>query len=167
MAAPFYIYLAGPDCFFPDHEKRYDRLKKLCADLGMVGISPLDNALVWTEDSKHEAGRCIARSNFGKIDASHGILANITPFRGPSCDVGTAVEVGYGYALDRVVVGYTEDMRPYKKRVQPDGLTIEDFEMTDNLMVHCACNVIEYTPAAALVELRRILELKLILKERS
>jgi len=62
------------------------------------------------------------------------VIANMTPFRGPSMDVGTAVEVGYAYARGLPVFGYTNIADDYDVRAAADGMTIEAFGMCDNLM---------------------------------
>ena len=49
-------------------------------------------------------------------------IANTTPFRGPSMDVGTAVEMGYLYAQGKPVYGYTDAPTAYTQRVDPDGV---------------------------------------------
>jgi nucleoside 2-deoxyribosyltransferase len=73
------------------------------------------------------------------------IVANMTPFRGPSMDVGTAFELGYMAAQGKPIFAYTNDDRLYSDRVtkiKPDldanGMSIELFQMHDNLMLEGA-----------------------------
>src|SRR5690606_39043377 len=84
------------------------------------------------------------------------IIANMTPFRGPGMDAGTAFEMGFMRALGKPVLGYTNDGRLFAERTRaflgiargagghphgdadPDGMLIEDFAMVDNLMMHGA-----------------------------
>ena len=80
------------------------------------------------------------------------MIVNITPFHGPSADVGSAYEMGFMRALGRPVFAYTNDARPFLDRVaafcggamrvrptgeheDPDGMAIEPFELHDNLML--------------------------------
>ena len=82
------------------------------------------------------------------------MIANLTPFRGPSADAGTVYEVGFARALGRVVFGYTNSAAPFTQRTldyasthggaiaspgriwrDGDGLLIEQFRRFDNLMI--------------------------------
>jgi nucleoside 2-deoxyribosyltransferase len=143
------IYLAGPDVFLPDPFARAAAQKRICAGLGLVGVSPLDELegepAAWLD--LPEAHR-IARRNEAHIRSSHAILANITPFRGPSADSGTVYEIGFGRALGLPVFAYTATINDYATRIRhmpgstaladADGLSIEDFDLADNLMIACA-----------------------------
>ncbi|RZK31327.1 MAG: hypothetical protein EOO61_18155, partial [Hymenobacter sp.] len=75
-------------------------------------------------------------------------IANLTPFRGASMDVGTAFEVGYMTALNKRVYGYTNNGNRYFERatdvpgrwpsdapVDDNGYAIENFGNVDNLMI--------------------------------
>jgi hypothetical protein len=77
------------------------------------------------------------------------IIANLTPFRGPSADAGTVYELGYMAGRGRLCLGYSNDPSPYADRVREftkvtlgdgslkdaQGLTVEDFGLSDNLMM--------------------------------
>ena len=73
------------------------------------------------------------------------MVVNLTPFRGPSADVGSAYEMGFMRALGRPIFAYANDDRPFLDRVaafcggalrqrstgeheDPDGMAIEPFE---------------------------------------
>jgi nucleoside 2-deoxyribosyltransferase len=146
------VYLAGPDVFFPDVADRAARLKDACRHYGFEGVFPLDSGLeLTTPIAREENGYLIYEANIKLIQSCQAILANISPFRGPSIDAGTAFEIGFGRALGLEVVAYTSDFSRYKDRVFPDGLMIEDFEMVDNLMIHAAvCGDIFRSPQEAL-----------------
>jgi nucleoside 2-deoxyribosyltransferase len=78
-----------------------------------------------------------------------GGLFNLTPFRGPSADAGTLVELGFMAALGKPVFAYTNaggdlidrlQVAPGLVRAGPlwrdaDGMMAEDFGNADNLMV--------------------------------
>ncbi len=142
------VYLAGPDVFYPDVQLRSEILKKQCERYGLEGVFPLDADVKLEEPINQEKnGYTIFRGNIGLIKSCDAVLANMIPFRGPSVDAGTAFEMGYGFALGLVVVGYTQHDSSYKSRVEEDidhpgfdnlGLMIEDFQMKDNLMIHGA-----------------------------
>lgn len=136
------VYLAGPDVFFPDMVERSENLKIQCDLAGLDGVFPLDSEVELEEQTTEEAkvrnGFKIYRGNLELIKSSVAVLANISPFRGPSVDCGTAFEIGYARALGKIVVAYTDQNTLYKQRVIHDGLVIEDFGMVDNLMIHGA-----------------------------
>jgi len=133
------VYLAGPDVFFPDVDDRSGNLKIHCDLFNLEGVFPLDADVKLEEPINQEKnGYTIFEGNLGLIRSCVAILANISPFRGPSVDAGTAFEIGYGLASGLIVAGYTTHFSLYKERVIPDGLMIEDFGMIDNLMIHGA-----------------------------
>ena len=45
------------------------------------------------------------------------MIVNLTPFRGPSADVGSAYEMGFMRELGRTIFAYTNDDRPPLDRV--------------------------------------------------
>ena len=94
------VYLAGPDVFCPDAAGRAAVLKAMCARHGLHGVSPLDDLPdgdppAWAGLS--EALR-IARRNEAHIAGCAVLVANLTPFRGPSADAGTVFELGFARA---------------------------------------------------------------------
>lgn len=131
------VYLAGPDVFYPDASTRAQALKDICAKFGLQGVFPLDAGL--DLDAIPEAvkkGVAIYDANLDLIDSCDGVLANMTPFRGISMDIGTGFEMGYAEGQKKPVFAYTDDMSLYETRCPQDGLLVEAFDMVDNLMVH-------------------------------
>jgi nucleoside 2-deoxyribosyltransferase len=141
------IYLAGPDVFLPDPIGIGKRKSGICARHGMVGHYPLDNAV---DLSAPDASLTIFRGNEAMMDASDAIIANLTPFRGPSADAGTAYELGYMAARGKFCLAYSNDPAIYVDRVKrfgavtksadgrltdQNGLTVENFSHPDNLML--------------------------------
>lgn len=137
------IYLAGPDVFLPDAVEVGRRKATLCARYGLTGLYPLDNDV----DLAHpDASLTIFRSNEAMMNAADAIIANLTPFRGPSADVGTVYELGYMAGRGKLCLGYSNDPAPYAGRVthvatsdgvarDADGFVVEDFQLADNLML--------------------------------
>ncbi len=147
---PPLLYLAGPDVFAPDAAARGRALKALCAAAGVAGLFPIDNDSV---NVVHDPV-AIRDANMAMIRRCDALVANMTPFRGPSMDPGTAYEMGAASALGRLVVGYTTDGRSLVERVSaampvargPDGvlrddraMAVEEFAspLADNLMMAC------------------------------
>jgi nucleoside 2-deoxyribosyltransferase len=141
------VYLAGPDVFHPQAVQLAQAKRAFCRTLGLEALFPLDAVI---EADPDEPGAVLAekiyRSNLAMIEAADAVLANLTPFRGPSLDAGTAMEVGYAAALGKPVFGYSNVAAPFPQRTRahlrraPDGLDVEDFgPLTDNLMIVSAC----------------------------
>jgi nucleoside 2-deoxyribosyltransferase len=141
------VYLAGPDVFLPDPHARAAAMKAICISHGLTGVSPLDDLAdvpeAWSK--LHEPFR-IARRNEVHIASCAALVANLTPFRGPSADVGTVFELGFMRALNRPVYGWTNDAADFAARTHSflgveaktdhEGMLIEDFAaLADNLMI--------------------------------
>ena len=141
------VYLAGPDVFFPDAMAQAARKKALVISAGHVPLFPLDAVLdvEFEHDPKPLIAEAIFASNIALIESADAVLANLTPFRGPSADAGTIWEAGYAHGRGKRVLGYSNVVSKFADRARahialvPDGLDIEDFELpSDNLMIHFA-----------------------------
>ncbi len=141
------IYLAGPDVFMPDAIEIGKRKVAICARHGVTGHYPLDNAVDLTAP---DASLRIFKGNEAMMDAADAIIANLTPFRGPSADAGTVYELGYMAGRQKFCLAYSNDPAVYPERVKQfgpvtkaadgrlvdaHGLTVEDFSHPDNLMM--------------------------------
>ncbi|WP_373002298.1 nucleoside 2-deoxyribosyltransferase [Marinobacter sp.] len=143
MAKPKRIYLAGPEVFFPAEEYLaiVAEKKRVLQEYGFEGVDPLDTELAFSDNqAKPERGHRIYRANRELMDSCDSIIANLTPFRGISADPGTVFEVGYMIGQGKPAFGFTLDSSRYRKRAGATDLdelghTIEDFEMSDNLMI--------------------------------
>jgi nucleoside 2-deoxyribosyltransferase len=147
------VYLAGPDVFFPEPELWARRKKTICEQHGLAGISPLDDLPDEpAEWASWPLWRRIALRNEEHIRGCHGVIANLTPFRGPSADAGTIYEIGFARALGLKLFGYatvaeaflprtlkalggTAEARPDGSWLDGDGLLVEQFGLFDNLMI--------------------------------
>jgi nucleoside 2-deoxyribosyltransferase len=131
--APLRAYLAGPDVFFTNAIEIGEEKKRICAQYGFEGVFPLDADFepLFQLDSPAAQGY----KTFDLMDSCDLAIANLTPFRGPSMDVGTAIEMGYMHGCGKPVLGYTNVAGDYAGRVPPDGFTVEPFGLADNLMV--------------------------------
>lgn len=145
MTSPHRIYLAGPEVFFPEQEHRaiVAEKKRLLREHGFEGVDPLDTDLEFPEhESKPVQGLRIYRANQKLMDSCDAIIANLTPFRGISADPGTVFEVGYMIGQGKPALGFTMNSRGYRERAGSGsrdelGHAIEDFELSDNLMIDC------------------------------
>ena len=140
------VYLAGPDVFLPEPLKMAEAKKEICQNYGFEGVFPFDANLDLTNLKPQEAALKIYHCNIKLMQSCDLIIANMTPFRSPSLDAGTAFEIGYMTALGKPIFGYSNDGRLYNERVinktsetlDDRGMFIEDFEMRDNLMLEGA-----------------------------
>jgi nucleoside 2-deoxyribosyltransferase len=139
------IYLAGPDVFLPDATAISRRKRDICAAHGLTGLFPLDNEI---DPTGADASMAIFRANTRMMQEADAIVANLTPFRGPSADAGTVYELGFMAAQGKFCTGYSNVPGVYLDRVagtrsldgsaqfyDSDKLIIEDFGLADNLMI--------------------------------
>lgn len=144
------IYLAGPTVFYPNSKSLSDEMKEMCSEFGFEGVYPLDNEINTKGKTKDQVAKEIAESNVKLIKSCDAIIADITPFRGPSADAGTVFEIGYGVALGLPVIAFNKaKMDNYYDRVKSlssnkklkakgvdnNGHDIENFDQVDNLMI--------------------------------
>ena len=140
------IYLAGPDVFLPKPLEMGRRKKEICARYGLTGLFPLDSEI---DPKAKDASLKIFRSNEILMKEADAIIANLTPFRGPSADDGTVYELGYMAGCGKLCLGYSNDPSLYAERVakftdikkrgkrliDAANLTVENFGLADNLMM--------------------------------
>jgi nucleoside 2-deoxyribosyltransferase len=140
------IYLAGPDVFLPDAIDVGRRKCAVCERYGVSALYPLDNSV---NLAAADASLLIFQANEAMMDAADAIIANLTPFRGPGADSGTVYELGYMAGRGKLCLGYSNDPTTYAERAREfteissrdgrlldaQGLTVEDFGLTDNLMM--------------------------------
>lgn len=137
------IYLAGPEVFLANAAEIGAAKRALCAEFGFEGLYP-------GEDGADVAPEAIYRRCIAQMRAADLIVANLTPFRGPSADAGTVFELGYMTALAKPTFAYTNDAAALLERTRRldsktrldngrwldgDGLMVEDFKLFDNLML--------------------------------
>lgn len=168
--APQRIYLAGPEVFLKNAKEIGEKKKALCRKYGFEGVFPIDVEVKPDGKSPREFGLCISDVNESLIKSCQVTIANITPFRGPSADVGTVYELGFAHALGKLVLAYTNVVESFTDRtinalggrvVRGDdgllrdelGMFVEENGLVDNLMVDGCINansgvlVVEEAPA--------------------
>ena len=99
------IYLAGPDVFLPDAVEIGRRKAEVCAYHGLTGLYPLDNSI---DPTAAGASLTIFKSNEAMMESADAIIANLTPFRGPSADAGTVYELGYMAGRGKLCLAYSD-----------------------------------------------------------
>ena len=135
------IYLGGPDVFLPNAPEIGAKKQQLCLEFGFNALFPLDNNPEIRRNPKK-----IFKLNGDRMSAADIGLFNLTPFRGPSADPGTVFELGYMYAQNKALVGYTSNNSKFSERVRPitqdndalwdaSGFSVEPFGLMDNLVI--------------------------------
>lgn len=155
--SPLRVYLAGPEVFLANAKEIGKEKKDLCKKYGFEGIFPIDIEIDTQGKSAREIGLCISTINETLIKSCDIIIANITPFRGPSADVGTVYEMGFAHALGKKVYAYTNDPESFTQRTVKAlngevsreidgrlrdklGMFIEENGLIDNLMIDGCVN---------------------------
>jgi nucleoside 2-deoxyribosyltransferase len=178
------VYLAGPDVFLPDALEIAARKKRLCLEYGFEGLVPIDNSL------QMKSARAIYLNNVGLMQAADFIIAHLTPFRGPSADVGTVFELGMMVGMGKPALGYTNDGRHLLDRLRERdevtegmgkeppwqdraGMRVEDFGLFDNLMIACCLQELgmpivcrEIAPAQRYTDLEGFIECLRLARQR-
>ncbi len=147
------IYIAGPDVFEKNALEIGRKYKALCESYGHTGLFPLDNEC---SDSKE-----ICEANIRLINESDVVIANGNEFRG-EMDVGTAFEIGYAAAKNKIIIIYMNDtsslVEKYGKEDE-QGRTVEDFGLPLNLMLSESAVIVKGTFEDALKMLRNRISL--------
>jgi nucleoside 2-deoxyribosyltransferase len=138
-------YLAGPEVFLPRAREHALRKIEICARYGIIGRTPLNEDIERPPGMSDEA---FAFAIFGKdvamMESCDIVIANLSPFRGPSADSGTLVELGWFLGRGKPVFGYSNSATPFAQRsrvhlqAMPDpftGIVVEGFGLPDNLMI--------------------------------
>ncbi len=145
------VYLAGPEVFLPDALDVAAAKKRICAAHGLEGVFPLDSPPQAPPADRPYWMR-IYLGNEAYIRSCGGLIANLTPFRGPSADAGTVFELDFMRALGRPVMCYSNAAAEFltrtraflgpQARPRADGgweddeaMGLEDFGLADNLMI--------------------------------
>ena len=146
------VYLAGPDVFLPAAVAQAEARKAICRGVGLLALSPFDPAPgLFPGASDMPEWQRIFLANEAHIRTADAVIANLTPFRGPSADPGTVYEIGLARGLGKRVFGYSTTTEGFTTRSNHvwgppqrdphgvwrdrDGLSIEEFDLFDNLML--------------------------------
>ena len=148
------IYLSGPDIFHFKAAEIDTNKKAICERYGLEGVSQLDIG----EDRKFNGDASQATKIYNQIrdliQSCDLLVANISPFRGPSLEVGTALEIGMMLGFGKPVVGYSLNDKNYAERLMslhnvfelplneegknleaPDGLLVENFNLAEGALI--------------------------------
>lgn len=147
MSTKHKVYLAGPGVFLKKAKEYGAELRLLCEAAGLEGSYPLDNEIDGI--SGRPLAEAIFQANVDLINAASAVVAEISPFRGPNMDPGTAWEIGYATAKGLPIFIWTRDARTILERTRElspgetvggmhydqKGMHIENFDLIENLMI--------------------------------
>ncbi len=147
------IYLAGPEVFLADVAAIAAAKKDLCARHGLVGVFPFDAQISELAAlAPAEQARRISEENENLMRGCDALVANCTPFRSVSMDIGTGYEIGFMHGLGKPVFGYSNVSQSLAERtarynqtlgsgaIDPytAGTEVENFGLFENLMIAVA-----------------------------
>lgn len=145
------VYLAGPEVFLPNAREILDEKIALTREAGFVPVSPGDLEIPRMPTPLTQ-GLEISRIDEQLMSSADAIIANLTPYRGIAADTGTVFELGFMSGRGKVAFAYTNVRADFHTRIRdwygaplvedatgrlrgPDGLSVENFGMIDNLML--------------------------------
>lgn len=151
------IYIAGPGVFRPDADELARELKDICHRYWLEGL--------WPADGPSDTARLIAQANLKMIRSAAALVADVSPFRGPHSDDGTAYEIGFAHALGKPTFAWSSNTEPLAWRIEgkridgilrdSDGYAIEDFAAPVNLMLAHAVQSISASAEEAIAAAAR------------
>lgn len=161
------IYVAGPHVFWPDEVQQdfYRKVEALEEKHNFTAIIPKDGDIQAPEGTPQSL--VIWMKNITSMMQADIIVADITPFRGVSCDVGTAFEIGFCAANEVTISMWSHaHYTTYKERVERfknsefcdyygfpwTDCKVEDFGLNENLMLQPFDNVKIHATIAQAVE---------------
>jgi nucleoside 2-deoxyribosyltransferase len=139
MASRPTVYLAGPEVFLGNVQAVGRSKKLLCERYGFEGLFPFENEVGSVPEDR--ADHLIYQANVAMMRRADLGIFNLTPFLGPSADVGTVFELGLMTALGKPCLGYTsleDDLAERLRRLGIHGFRVENFGNADNLMIDAA-----------------------------
>lgn len=153
MRAVRSVYLSGPERWAPDAADLMARQRRLCEAAGVKALFAGDTPPVERDGSEAMARELYANA-LASLRQADAMIANLTPWRGPSAHPGVAFEAGFASALGKPVFAYInvteEGDAEYLGRVDSlvgavlgedgvardvEGAEIEDFGLPETVML--------------------------------
>jgi len=147
------IYLSGPERWTMDPTALMARQRKLCEAAGVEPLFAGDTPLV-ERDGSEAMARELYAATLSSLRRADAVIANLTPWRGPSAHPAAAFEAGFASALGKPMFAYMnvahEADAEYAARVEgmnggvvgEDGVlrdaeatAIEDFGLPETVML--------------------------------
>jgi nucleoside 2-deoxyribosyltransferase len=148
------VFLAGPDAWFPDAAAHLARRDTLVRAAGLAPVSVRAGAGLDEAGRTEVEARLVYADTLAALRGADAVIANLTPWRGVSCDPATAFQAGFAAALGKPVFAWLnvtdEDDAELRGRVEAmlgampgadgrwrdsDGCEVEDFFLPETLML--------------------------------
>lgn len=123
------IYIAGPECFYPNGYDLWDAFGKKAQYYGFGVTMPTTNTLDLTHADPRENADEIFRNCAFCMNQSTAIIADLETFRGAEPDGGSLFEIGMAYAQGLRCYGFTRDKRDMTHKYQ--AATLQDGVVCD------------------------------------
>lgn len=123
------LYIAGPECFYPNGYTLWNAQKGLAEFYGIPVVLPTSTVLKLDAEDKRDNAKEIFDDLIVQVGRTTAVIADLEMFRGSEPDGGTIFEMGWIWSKGGRVYGYTRDMRPMRKKNQCarlEGKTILD-----------------------------------------
>lgn len=125
------IYIAGPECFYPNGFKIWHWYREQAEIHGFTVTLPNHAPLKLDHEDLRKNADEIFANCANTMNASTVIIANLEAFRGSEPDGGTVFEIGMAFAKGAKCYGYTRDKRAIvwknQKAVLTDGRLLDEF----------------------------------------
>lgn len=105
------IYIAGPECFYPNGYDLWDAMGKKAEYFGFGVVMPTKNELRLDHGDLRKNADEIFRNCAEAMNGATAIIADLEQFRGSEPDGGSLFEIGMAYARGLRCYGFTRDKR--------------------------------------------------------
>lgn len=105
------IYIAGPECFYPNGYELWDAMGKKAEYFGFCVVMPTKNELRLDNEDLRKNADEIFQNCAKAMNEATAIIADLEQFRGSEPDGGSLFEIGMAYARGLRCYGFTRDKR--------------------------------------------------------
>lgn len=105
------IYIAGPECFYPNGYDLWDAMGKQAEYYGFGVVMPTKNELKLDHEDLRKNADAIFTNCAKAMNEATVIIADLEQFRGSEPDGGSLFEIGMAYARGLRCYGFTRDKR--------------------------------------------------------
>lgn len=148
------IYIAGPECFYPNGFQILGALRRVSESYGFRVSLPNDRQLKLDDPNPQRNADVIFDNCAVSMNDSTAIIADLETFRGTEPDGGTIYEIGMAFAKGLRCYAYTRDKRSVAKKVQhafvkddqpryPDGSVLPHPQLPFSPCVVGSCKIVE------------------------
>ena len=124
------VYIAGPECFFPNSEEIFAANKAICEELGFEPSVAADYDFSSCK-TKRDTAKVIFEKNIESIKNCDLIVADMNNFRGWEPDSGTSFEIGAGYIWGKKIYVYLDDLRGCGEKFTEETYLVEQGRRRD------------------------------------